>query len=124
MVALFGCAAIALLLLAGGAAGPLAILAAVLMGLGVGAEADVMPYLVSRYFGLKALGELFGYIFSAYTLGVAAGPVLMGAGFDSTGSYVRPLTILAIALFAATALTLTLPRYTKPLQKARAESIP
>jgi cyanate permease len=69
---------------------------------------------VSRYFGLKALGELFGYIFSAYTLGVAAGPVLMGAGFDSTGSYELPLTILAIALFAATALTLTLPRYGKP----------
>jgi len=121
MVVLFGGAAMALLLLAAGAAGPLALLAAVLMGLGAGAEADVMPYLISRYFGLRSLGELFGYLFSAYTLGVAAGPVLMGAGFDSTGSYVRPLTILAIALCAATALTFALPRYPKAFQKARAE---
>jgi MFS family permease len=121
MVALFGGAAVALLLLAGGATGMLSSLAAVLMGFGVGAEADVMPYLVSRYFGLKALGELFGYIFSAYTLGVATGPVLMGAGFDSTGSYKAPLTGLAIALIGATAATLTLPRYPKPVQKARAE---
>jgi cyanate permease len=100
-----------LALLAGGAVGGSALLAAVLMGFGVGAEADVMPYLVSRYFGLRALGELFGYLFSAYTLGVAVGPILMGAGYDSTGSYGTPLTILAIALFAATAATLTLPRY-------------
>lgn len=121
MVVMFGGAAIALLLLAGGATGPLATLAAVLMGFGVGAEADVMPYLVSRYFGLRALGELFGYLFSAYTLGVAVGPLLMGAGFDSTGSYTRPLTILAIALLAATAATLTLPGYTEARQKARAE---
>jgi predicted MFS family arabinose efflux permease len=122
MVTLFSGAAMALLLLAGGATGMLASLAAALMGLGVGAEADVMPYLVSRYFGLRALGELFGYIFSAYTLGVAAGPVLMGAGFDSTGSYKLPLTFLAIVLVVATALlTLTLPRYAKPAQKARAE---
>jgi len=113
MVTLFTGAALALVLLAGGASGMTASLAAILMGFGVGAEADVMPYLVSRYFGLRALGELFGYIFSAYTLGVAVGPVLMGAGFDSTGSYRTPLAILAIALIAATAATLTLPRYKK-----------
>jgi MFS family permease len=111
MVTLFAGAALALALLAGGAVGGSASLAAVLMGFGVGAEADVMPYLVSRYFGLRALGELFGYLFSAYTLGVAVGPILMGAGYDSTGSYRTPLTILAIAMFAATAATLTLPRY-------------
>jgi predicted MFS family arabinose efflux permease len=121
MVTMFGGAALAMLLLAGGATGVSALLAAALLGFGVGAEADVMPYLLSRYFGLQSLGELFGYIFSAYTLGVAAGPVLMGAGFDSSGSYRTPLIILAIAMGAATALTLTLPRYPKAVQKARAE---
>jgi len=121
MVTMFGGAAVALLLLAGGATGTAALMAAALLGFGVGAEADVMPYLLSRYFGLRSLGELFGYIFSAYTLGVAAGPVLMGAGFDASGSYRTPLIILAIGMGAATALTLTLPRYPKIVQKARAE---
>jgi hypothetical protein len=31
--------------------------AAILVGLGLGAETDLMPYVVSRYFGLRAFGE-------------------------------------------------------------------
>jgi predicted MFS family arabinose efflux permease len=45
---LFSGAAVALLLLARGSTGDVAYLAALLMGMGAGAEADVMPYLVSR----------------------------------------------------------------------------
>lgn len=102
-----------MVILAAQSTGHLAYLAAVLMGLGVGAEADVMPYLVSRYFDIRTLGELFGYVFSSYTLGVAVGPLLMGAGFDATGSYRLPLIVFTVALIAAIASSVTLPRYAR-----------
>jgi len=110
---LFSGTATALALLAAGSTGMLASLAAMLMGLGLGAEADVMPYLISRYFGLRALGELFGYVFGFYTLGVVVGPLLMGAGFDITGSYRVPLTGFTIAVIAAAAGTLAFPGYAR-----------
>jgi hypothetical protein len=43
------------------------------LGLMLEAEIDVMPYFISR--------EL---IFAAFTLGIAAEPYPMGAGFDAT----------------------------------------
>jgi cyanate permease len=46
-----------------------------------------MPYMVSRYFGLRAFGEIYSYAFAAFALGAVVGPLLMGAGFDATGSY-------------------------------------
>jgi MFS family permease len=85
--------------------------AAVLAGLGLGAEIDVMPYLVSRYFGLGSLGEIYGLIFASFTLGIATGPYLMGAGFDATRSYTLPLNALVCVMCLAVVGTLTLPRY-------------
>ncbi|MGH9663904.1 MAG: MFS transporter, partial [Bryobacteraceae bacterium] len=35
--------------------------AAALIGLGVGAEADLTPYLLTRYFGLRAFSTLYGF---------------------------------------------------------------
>ena len=46
-----------------------AFIAAFLVGLGMGAEGDIIAYLISRYFGLRAFGEIYGYAFSAFTLG-------------------------------------------------------
>jgi MFS family permease len=45
-------------LLWSGAVGGLAFVAGFLGGLGVGAEFDIMAYMVSRYFGLRAFGEI------------------------------------------------------------------
>ena len=41
-----------------GAANGAPFLAALLIGLGMGAEADIIAYLTSRYFGLRAFGEI------------------------------------------------------------------
>jgi cyanate permease len=76
--------------------------AAFVIGLGLGAEGDIIAYLISRYFGLRSFGEIYGYAFSAFVLTGALGPLLMGAGFDRTGSYLFPLmTFSAAALVAA-----------------------
>ena len=57
-----------------------------LIGIGMGGEADITPYLLSRYFGLRSLSTLYGLTWSAYAVAGALGPVLMGRAFDLTGS--------------------------------------
>ncbi len=79
--------ALGIFLLWSGAVGGLVVVAVMLVGLGLGAELDVMPYAVSRYFGLRAFGEIYSYTFAIFTLGAVVGPLLMGVGFDATGSY-------------------------------------
>jgi MFS family permease len=98
--------ALGLFLLWSGAVGGVVLVAVVLVGLGVGAELDVMPYMVSRYFGLRAFGEIYSYTFAIFTLGAVIGPPLMGAGFDATGSYSLVLaTFIIVALTAAGLMT-------------------
>jgi cyanate permease len=93
------------------ASGGLAFAAAVLIGLGQGAELDLIPYLVSRYFGLRAFGEIYGYAFAVFTFGGVLGPLLMGTGFDATGSYGLGLGVLAVAALTAAGLMTRLGPY-------------
>lgn len=85
--------------------------AAVLIGLGMGGEADVTPYLLSRYFGLRSFAVLYGLTWTFYAAAGAIGPVLMGQAFDVTGSYEGLLVRLALMTLAVAALMLLLPRY-------------
>jgi MFS family permease len=87
------------------------LLAAALIGLGLGAEADLTPYLLTRYFGLRSFSTLYGFTWTAYAVAGALGPVLMGTAFDATGSYQSLLLLLAAATFVSAALYLLLPRY-------------
>jgi MFS family permease len=99
-VSLFSVGALGILMLWAGAAGPLSFLTAILLGVGIGAEGDIMAYLVSRYFGLKAFGEIYAYVLAIYTLGAVAGPLVMGLSFDSSGSYesaLIPFLFLTVA---------------------------
>ena len=91
--------------------GILAFAAAFLVGLGMGAEGDIIAYLVSRYFGLRAFGEIYGYAFAAFTLGGVVGPLLMGVGFDSTGSYGLALSVFVMATLIAAGLMTRLGPY-------------
>ena len=61
--------------------------AGILIGLCAGAEGDVLGFLISRYFGLRSMGAVYGYIFSAYLVGASLCPFLMGVGYEWTGSY-------------------------------------
>lgn len=108
---LFSGAALGIAMLWGGATGIAADAAALLLGLAIGAEADVMPFLISRYFGMRSMAELYGCAFGSYTLGNAAGRYLMARGFDVTGSYRMPLACAFVALTIATIATFGLGRY-------------
>ena len=68
----------------------LACVAALLVGLGIGAEVDIIGYLTTRYFGLRSFGEIFGWIWAVFSVSGGLGAYLMGVGFDETGSYKVP----------------------------------
>jgi MFS family permease len=87
------------------------ILGAVLIGAGMGGEADVTPYLLSKYFGLRSFATLYGFTWTAYAVAGAIGPVIMGKAFDATGSYSALLARLALLTMGAAALLLLMPAY-------------
>jgi MFS family permease len=88
----------------------LTMIGAVLVGLGLGAEVDLIAYLQSRYFGLRAFGQIYGYLFAVFTFGTGLGPFLMGASYDATGSYRVALHGFIAVLACAACLLLRLPR--------------
>ena len=90
---------------------PLACLAAALIGVGLGGEADITPYLLSRYYGLRSFSTLYGFTWTFYAIAGATGPVILGHAYDSTGSYTTLLGILGITMAAAAGLMLLLPIY-------------
>ena len=99
---------IALLLLG---SGPALFAGAFLVGLGLGAEVDLIPYLTSRYFGLRDFGKVYSSLFAAFALAGALGPLIMGAGFDRTRSYSGPLVGFFLAILLATVLMTRLGPY-------------
>ncbi len=104
-----------ILLLARAGSGPHGVVAAMLIGLGVGSEADLTPYLLTRYFGLRAFSTLYGFTWTAYAIAGALGPVWMGRAYDATGSYAPLLTVLSVTTLGAAGLLLWLPRYPRPI---------
>ena len=107
----FGGAAVGIALLWVGSPGKIALLAAFFLGLGMGAEVDIIAFMMSRYFGMRALGTAFGYGFGSYVLAGALGVWVMGAGFDLAHSYSAPLGGFFIAMLVAIGLIARLGPY-------------
>jgi predicted MFS family arabinose efflux permease len=107
---IFAIAACGCLLLAYGGA-PYARPAAFLVGFALGAEVDLMAYLVSRYFGLRHYGFLYGTIYAGFWIGIASGPALAGRLFDAFGNYELTLWLLCGLFITGSLLSLSLPRF-------------
>jgi MFS family permease len=86
-------------------------LAAALIGVGAGGESATTPYLLTRYFGVRAFSTLYGLTWTFYAAAGAIGPVILGRAFDVSGSYASLLALLAAVLGLAAATNLLLPRY-------------
>jgi len=103
--------ALGIFLLARAASFPAGGLAVGLIGIGAGGEAAITPYLLTRYFGLRAFSTLYVLTWTFYAAAGAIGPVILGRAFDLTGSYASLLALLAAMLAVAAALNLLLPKY-------------
>jgi hypothetical protein len=85
------------------------IAASVLIGLALGGEADITPYLLTRYFGLRSFSTLYGFTWTAYAIAGAIGPMI---------------TLLASAGLLSAILMLSLPRYGRaPRESTLAASV-
>ena len=103
-------AALGLFLLAG-IGPPAAPLAAILIGLCMGAEGDIIGYVTARYFGLASYGQLYGLLYGAYTVGLGSGAFILALLNGAFGSYSPPLWIAGGVLLAGGALLATAPRF-------------
>jgi MFS family permease len=93
---------------------PAPFFAAVCIGLAIGAEVDMLGFFVSRYFGRRSFGTLYGLIFAAFTIGIGVGPAVLGFGFDRTHSYDQVLGVYFGLLILAALLFLPLGKYNYP----------
>lgn len=80
--------------------------AAALIGLIIGAEFDVLSYIIPRYFGHRSFGKIYGAIYAIFQLGAGLGIASIGFSRDLLGSF-RPsmwvlcgLTVMGGLLFS------------------------
>jgi len=101
-------------LLASHAGVPAPFFAAICIGLAIGAEVDMLGFFVSRYFGRRSFGTLYGLIFAAFTIGIGVGPAILGFGYDHFHSYDQVLRVFVAMLVVAALLFLPLGKYNYP----------
>jgi MFS family permease len=73
-------------------------IAVISLGFAAAAEIDLVAFLASRFFGLKAYGKIYGVQLSIFYLGAAIGPLAVGQLYDLFGSYNQSL-YAGIAIF-------------------------
>jgi MFS family permease len=84
---------------------------AITLGFAMGAELDLMGFLVARYFGLAEFGRIYGWLYGAFIFASGLGPLWVGALRDATGNYTLALEISVAGLLVACIGFLLLPRY-------------
>ncbi len=83
-----------------------ALLGAAVLGVGLGSEADVGPYLLARYFGRRHFSVLYGLTWTAYAIGGATGPLWIGHLYDRAGTYLPQFIVyLSVVAFGAVILS-------------------
>jgi MFS family permease len=101
----FTLSAVGMVIFALGAVDAWAFVAAILLGLSLGAEVDLLAFMTGRYFGLRSFGAIYGLLFAAILTGTALGPLAFGIGFETTGSYVGIISICVGINIVAVILT-------------------
>ena len=101
-----------LVLLQSTASFPLLLVAGLLLGFGLGTEYGVLPYFISRYFGVRHYGSITGTAYAVVVLTQGVTPFLMGLVFDRTGNYDLAITAIALGLVLGIVLILRLRPFT------------
>lgn len=104
---------------------PLLFIGMALLGFATGAESSLGPFLIARYFGLKAFAQIQGLTLAISTLSLGLAPFLISALSISMGSYTAPFMALTVLTLIATLLAALLPKYPAPWRMPRpAEGVP
>jgi len=88
------------------------VLGMVAVGLAAGAEVDMIGFFISRYFGLKRFGQLYGVLFAVFTIGAGLGPLMLGAVHTRLHSYDIGFLVCGIGLAIASLVILGVGSYT------------
>ena len=104
-------------ILISGATGGWPTLAVVCVGLALGAEFDIMAYIVSRYWGIRSFGALYGLVLMFVNFANAAGMMLMGWCFQLKHSYVPMLWVFEVFLVVSIVLMSGMGAYRYPAPK-------
>lgn len=103
--------ALGFMLLATAGTSPGVYIAGALLGIGLGAEIELIGYMVSRYFGFRAFGTIYGSVFVGFLLGTSGGPYLYARAQELLGSY-DPALWFMVGLMTVTAIMFgTMGRY-------------
>lgn len=97
-----------------------------LLGFATGAEFDLVPYLCSRYFGMRSYSRIYALQWMGFTLAAGMAPAIFGYTYDFTGSYQAILYVAAALFVFAPLILLLLGRYPvfTPGQAMNAERAP
>lgn len=105
------CAVAGLLLIHHGTGITQMLIAGTLIGAGTTGESSVVPYFLTRYFGLKAFASIYGLMWGIAAVANGIQPVILGYVFDSTGSYGWGLLYCEACVFLVAMCFFALPRY-------------
>jgi len=86
----------------------------ILIGIGTGAEADLMSYFVSRRFDQRDFGRILGTVFAVFALGGGVAAAAMGWVYDQMGSYSIGYYIISALVGVAAIICMALGRGLKP----------
>ena len=87
---------------------------AMLTGMSLGAEVDLVAYLVSRYFPAAQFGRAYGLLYGAFLTAVSLSPVVYAQFREWSGDY-RPGFVWASIFLAVGSLSFAmLPRFPRP----------
>ncbi|MGB3455281.1 MAG: MFS transporter [Litorimonas sp.] len=87
------------------------VLALILVGLAAGVEFDLMAYFVSRYFGMKSYGRIYGLIYAAFGLGSGTSPIIFNLIRGDAADYSGVLLLASFGFLIGGAVLLSLGKY-------------
>jgi len=87
------------------------LISALLAGLALGAEGDMVAMLIAKYFGLRSYGTLYALGYAVFgPVGATVGPYLSAVQFEWTGSFTAAIITSMVLLVISSVLALVLPR--------------
>jgi predicted MFS family arabinose efflux permease len=85
--------------------------AVLMIGLGQGAEIDIVAFMIARYFGLRSYATIYSLSTLGIALGVALGATAIGRAYDYFGHYDVAIMAASASFFLAAICYLMMGRY-------------